>query len=313
MDLLTPLKTYLTSHHLVTDHSTQILTITSTIVVFAFLTFLNWMNKKHQAELLKKPIKVNCWFCNQDQEVARHKAEEGFYCQFDDCGQYNGFNDSGGYNKVISAQYYHSLNVRSSKLGHGPTHGPSGHGPSGASDQHIRRFQTIRKLCDKCNDQQMLKLFQEKDFDPDISSSDEEAWDREMKKFRNELDKKFPICKNCDRIVVEATGLGQALAKHIVNPFSKKSMNGTEKVEQEKPGYEVDFQDDFLSTNRPKDGQNIDKLIHYFKILLTIGAIWLSRKEVSIDKNTGKELKYLRTVVFFLVRLPLGQAFSFPV
>lgn len=47
--------------------------------------------------------RVNCWFCNTDQQVP-WSSRDSFVCT--QCDQYNGFTADGDYNKRISEQFF---------------------------------------------------------------------------------------------------------------------------------------------------------------------------------------------------------------
>ena len=53
---------------------------------------------------------VNCWFCNSNQWVPWIQRN-GFTCK--KCDQYNGFDDSGDYNRFMASQRIEGLNTNS--------------------------------------------------------------------------------------------------------------------------------------------------------------------------------------------------------
>lgn len=79
------------------------------VVVFLMLyIFMKFFNRYF------KNAEVNCWFCAKNQIVNKSKVNS-FICTF--CEQYNGFDDDGGYNKLISAQFNFQENAFIPKVG----------------------------------------------------------------------------------------------------------------------------------------------------------------------------------------------------
>lgn len=95
-------KVYLERHSFLklylNENSIQYVVVFTTLMVLFLILVINWWKKKRKIYLTEKSfldqnkiMQVNCWFCNRNQQVPKYKSVEGFNCQYDDCGQYNGF------------------------------------------------------------------------------------------------------------------------------------------------------------------------------------------------------------------------------
>ncbi|XP_059469993.1 transmembrane protein 201 homolog isoform X2 [Neocloeon triangulifer] len=119
------------------------------------------------------PIKVNCWFCNLDSKT-HFNNRNSWTCP--KCDQYNGFTQSGDYNKPMPEQSFEHLNrtVQSVKW---ETYNPSHNG-----------------LCRKCNINQELKVQQLASFVPIIKAN----FDEEIELYRQRLERAYRLCPECD-------------------------------------------------------------------------------------------------------------------
>lgn len=121
------------------------------------------------------PVKVNCWFCQNDFIVPYHERNS-WDCPH--CEQYNGFNESGDYNKFIEEQYNSELNPE-------------------ISAQRGTRFNITNKLCSSCTVNQQLKIQQLASFSP----RNNDKFDEEEKKYRLHLERVYQLCRMCDKYV----------------------------------------------------------------------------------------------------------------
>ncbi|CAB3378759.1 Hypothetical predicted protein [Cloeon dipterum] len=119
------------------------------------------------------PVTVNCWFCNSDSKV-HFKSRNSWTCP--KCEQYNGFTQSGDYNKTIPAQMYEGFNrvVQSVKW---EPYCPTQNG-----------------LCRKCNINQELKVQQLASFVPIVKAN----FDEEIELYRQRLETAYRLCAECD-------------------------------------------------------------------------------------------------------------------
>ncbi|KAL5110685.1 hypothetical protein TcWFU_007600 [Taenia crassiceps] len=121
-----------------------------------------------------RKIVVECWFCRSPSTV-RAPDRNAFYCV--SCKQYNGFTESGDYNRPLPAQYDASLNPRSFAL---PCNSNANNSKSNI-------------LCGLCAQRQAYKIDQLARFEP----SNETDWDRELNQFKKELEGRCGLCPSC--------------------------------------------------------------------------------------------------------------------
>lgn len=119
------------------------------------------------------PTRVTCWFCSNKQTV-RFSERNSWDCS--QCGQYNGFTKDGDYNKVISGQF------------------------ADIPVEPTRRFATPKKmadteskLCDTCNRNQEMKLYQLRKFSPANPKNE----DNELEEYTAHLERTYRICRTC--------------------------------------------------------------------------------------------------------------------
>ena len=127
----------------------------------------------------KIPLRVSCWFCSHKQVVSlAHR--NSFDCA--SCGQYNGFTKDGDYNKEVKGQFSdHPMNINK-KFTSTPANDPKG-GPS---------------LCDTCNRNQEMKIFQLRQFEP----SDSKNEDLELEEYTAHLERTYRLCRQCKKLKV---------------------------------------------------------------------------------------------------------------
>ena len=125
--------------------------------------------------------KVNCWFCNSNSVVSFSKRND-WTCG--KCSQYNGFDKTGNYNKVISEMYDVGRN--------GPSNCIS---KTQESEEFPKLIDNSFKLCSTCNRNQLLKSRQIAKFEP-IS---EICFDQEFNEFKSKLDDLYGLCRKCEK------------------------------------------------------------------------------------------------------------------
>ena len=165
----------LRKYNLLNDTTLAII-VSSTVILCLLLLFIfNYLHKKHQKIKLHQKISVNCHFCNNNQFIKRFEINN-WTCQLDICGQYNGFDEFGDYNdkKKMTVQKYEGFN-NSVFMKHQRYKANI----PGITEMVENKFKAGYQLCDRCNDNQVLKLREEREFDPsDIESDDEETLGR---------------------------------------------------------------------------------------------------------------------------------------
>ncbi|KAK2575854.1 hypothetical protein KPH14_007228 [Odynerus spinipes] len=127
---------------------------------------------------LRWPIKVNCWFCNNNTKIKREELE-WWLCP--SCKQFNGFSKNGDYTYKIPEQHKVSVNnsIRYCR--------------SGATTEVSPK----NTLCEECNKHQKLKLVELSNFEP----QNERRYSKEIEKFQRTLEEKYPLCTNCNATV----------------------------------------------------------------------------------------------------------------
>ncbi|GMS84657.1 hypothetical protein PENTCL1PPCAC_6832, partial [Pristionchus entomophagus] len=118
--------------------------------------------------------RVNCWFCNGNQWVPMRDRRQ-FTC--DCCGQYNGFNEDGGYDKVIREQH----RVIPTKTRYASAEGFQ----QGVSDS---------PFCSRCEDAMERRRKAIADWEPD----DEEEWTAQYDDYRMKMERIYPLCERCE-------------------------------------------------------------------------------------------------------------------
>ena len=100
------------------------------------------------------PFRVTCWFCSHRQTVKFSQRNSWDCIQ---CGQYNGFNKDGDYNKDITGQHSDvPLAVQNQFASiEGSKHQPA----------------APAALCDTCNRNQEMKMYQLRQFTPSNDST----------------------------------------------------------------------------------------------------------------------------------------------
>ncbi|KAL0268825.1 UNVERIFIED_CONTAM: hypothetical protein PYX00_010637 [Menopon gallinae] len=163
----------------------------------------------------KFPVTVNCWFCNRNTKVPYDDAN-CWDCPH--CEQYNGFNKDGGYNKVIKAQHSPNQNtlVYNTSVQQSKKASPG------------REKIASNGFCKLCNINQQLKIKQLASFVP----LNEDNYDEEVEQFRNQLEKSYRLCLQCERTLTET------LQNQQYNLFKDRLNNQKDKIHLPKSSYD---------------------------------------------------------------------------
>uniref|UniRef100_A0A336KDR3 CSON004488 protein n=1 Tax=Culicoides sonorensis TaxID=179676 RepID=A0A336KDR3_CULSO len=127
----------------------------------------------------KFPITVNCWFCNKYEKLP-YDSRNSFICS--GCQQYNGFTKDGDYNRPIPEMFYSKLNPVTNCV---------------FSEENVYALKKSNGLCYNCNRNQELMILQLASFVPD----NDENFDEEVEKYRQNLEKSYRLCAQCERVV----------------------------------------------------------------------------------------------------------------
>ncbi|XP_076243688.1 uncharacterized protein LOC143184953, partial [Calliopsis andreniformis] len=125
---------------------------------------------------LRWPVKVNCWFCNNNAKIWRQQLN-WWLCPH--CDQYNGFSKNGDYLFNIPEQYK---------------------SPSTEIKKYCTVNQSTEKnksakngLCKQCNTNETLKLSKLCNY----TSENDKNYEHEIKQFKDNLEQQYPLCVKC--------------------------------------------------------------------------------------------------------------------
>lgn len=121
-------------------------------------------------------ILANCWFCNHNCKV-KYKSRNSWTCP--SCKQYNGFDKSGDYNKLLPEMYDEKLNY--SKVA------------KNSKNENLNKICQEVKLCDRCSRNQVLKYKQLSQFKP----LSENNFEIEVEHYKKNLEKLYCLCSHC--------------------------------------------------------------------------------------------------------------------
>ncbi|CAK9814469.1 Transmembrane protein 201 homolog [Anthophora plagiata] len=138
---------------------------------------------------VKWPVKVNCWFCNTNTKIWRQQLN-WWMCPC--CEQYNGFSKNGDYTYNIPEQYKIPSNEIKKYCTTNQDTTPSKIANNG--------------LCKQCNMNESIKISKLSDYIPES----EKNYEYEIKKFKDGLEKQYPLCAKC-KTTVHSTLYKQAL------------------------------------------------------------------------------------------------------
>ncbi|XP_046468653.1 uncharacterized protein [Neodiprion pinetum] len=124
------------------------------------------------------PVKVNCWFCNNDSKICRQQRD-WWLCPF--CEQHNGFTENGDYNYDIPEQHkgLTKNSVRYCEL----------------STQ--KESSKKSSLCSRCNRNEEIKMLHLANFEP----SSNKKYDHELAVLKHKLEEKYKLCQKCSKVV----------------------------------------------------------------------------------------------------------------
>ncbi|XP_052227400.1 transmembrane protein 201-like isoform X2 [Dreissena polymorpha] len=136
------------------------------------------------------PAYVSCWFCGASTSLP-YTQRNSWDCP--KCEQYNGFEKDGSYNKAIVAQYDESYNR-----------------PINCKKAEFLGGHDL--LCDKCCQNQLLKVKQLANFTP----YNEKSYDCEVEAFSAHLEKVYRLCPQCEiRVSEELETQNEALCMRL--------------------------------------------------------------------------------------------------
>ncbi|GAB1867453.1 hypothetical protein CAJAP_08532 [Camponotus japonicus] len=151
------------------------------------LIFVTCLTVFHRLKV-RWPVTVNCWFCNKNSKIWR-KDLNWWLCPW--CEQYNGFSKNDDYTYNIPEQYATpNMSTRYCRL----------------IKQSNSRNISMNHLCANCNKQENLKLLELSNFEP----KSERHYNAELTKFKEYLEKRYPLCNNC-KLTVQTVLNKQAL------------------------------------------------------------------------------------------------------
>ncbi len=129
------------------------------------------------------PSRVTCWFCSHRQTV-KFSQRNSYDCA--SCGQYNGFKADGDYNKEIQGQYSEVPVVSKYTF----------------ADKKHEKAESKSRLCDTCNRNQEMKIYQLKQFVP----SNPRKEDQELQDYTAHLERTYRLCRPCEAKVRQVLG-----------------------------------------------------------------------------------------------------------
>ena len=135
---------------------------------------------------LELPARVSCWFCPHKQTV-KFSRRNAWHC--DACGQYNGFNKDGDYNQTVPGQHS-DIPVRTDHV----------YTAEVAKSKPLQTSESA--LCDTCNRNQEMKIFQLRNFTP----SNPKKEDQELEEYQNHLERTYRLCRPCEAKVRQVLG-----------------------------------------------------------------------------------------------------------
>jgi len=112
------------------------------------------------------PVKVNCHFCNHNFKVP-YNDQNGWTCP--DCGQYNGWNEDGDYNKILDISSQNKTRFVQGQM-NSPSNNTNG-------------------LCKSCNLNQELKISQ-------LAKCPHEG--AQLEEYRDHLEQVYRLCPLCE-------------------------------------------------------------------------------------------------------------------
>ncbi|XP_053379975.1 transmembrane protein 201-like [Mercenaria mercenaria] len=213
------------------------------------------------------PANVTCWFCGGKTEVP-YDNRNCWDCP--SCEQYNGFDKDGSYNKPIPAQYDERLNK-----------------PIKCQEDDFIGGHNV--LCDRCTQNQLLKIKQLANFIP----YNEKNYDEEVDAFKRHIEKVYRLCLPCEIKVQQELQLqDEAISKRFCHLDDHRSFMETAQEEQT-----------FLHASYTD--RRFNKYIMASIILHTISlvcSVLVVTKEISLDGDQAwqKQLLFLHPILLWL-------------
>lgn len=156
--------------------------MTASTVIGATVGFVGLAAGISKLTGIEIPKPVTCWFCAHKQSV-KFSQRNSWDCK--SCGQYNGFSSDGDYNKSIKGQHSEApIPMKSSFTQHGQ-YQPSGN-----------------NLCDTCNRNQEMKIYQLRQFTPSNIKNE----DKELQDYTAHLERTYRLCRTCEAKVRQVIG-----------------------------------------------------------------------------------------------------------
>ncbi|XP_011496865.1 PREDICTED: uncharacterized protein LOC105361399 [Ceratosolen solmsi marchali] len=150
------------------------------IISATVLTLVTWITVFYKLKN-RWPVKVNCWFCNNNSRIER-KSLDWWLCLF--CNQHNGFSEDGDYNYEIPDQYKITNDSCNKNISYCE-----------------RRDISINNnsLCKQCNRKEELKLLKLRELEDSIDVYN----DKQIARFEASFEQKYPLCFKCQNIVTK--------------------------------------------------------------------------------------------------------------
>ena len=160
-------------------------------------------------KLIFGKVDENCWFCNSDNLIP-YKLRNRWTCTY--CGQYNGFDKTGDYNKDLPEMYDPSYNIRQIAVR-----------PVGDTKAPLRQQ---NKLCEKCSCNQLLMYKQLAQFRP----IQENNFEFEVDEYKKKLEKLYVLCSMCQDssqryIKLQDTIIRGSMLQHRLNHAKRDEQN----------------------------------------------------------------------------------------
>lgn len=242
--------------------STFFINLRLILLIFKILRGINFFYPSRK----RFPITVNCWFCNANTRVP-YNNRNSFVCS--SCQQFNGFTESGDYNREIPEQHYSKLNA--------------------SNNFYCQRADStlspsMNGLCEGCNRNQEMKIIQLANFKPRC----EAKYDEEVEEYRQRLEDSYQLCQQCQRHLKKT--LNRVKTKFIGSKISKLVKKGIQLASGSKTAV--------------RDRQVISKLAMLSIFVLSVVNLF---KDFNIDINFLRSIcnDSLMTFYYHLVALRL--------
>ncbi|XP_017890611.1 uncharacterized protein LOC108631283 [Ceratina calcarata] len=152
------------------------------LIFSIFLSILATIITVYQKLKLRWPVRMNCWFCNNDTKIWRQHLN-WWMCPH--CEQYNGFAKNGDYARTIPEQH---------RISRGEI---KNYCRTINQQQRSNEHDEKSGLCERCNRNESLKLSKLSNYIP----RDERNYEYEIKRFKDSLEEIYPLCVRCKATV----------------------------------------------------------------------------------------------------------------